>query len=202
MVSHRSGVSNDTWGSLWRGSPSWPRLLAAPQPTGAGDHSPSHLRPSPRRPELPTGRELPQAGHPPTHPTLPWAIPLDPSEAHVGRYPLNTLKGGSEGLVGVREGEERGGGGTADSHGPRVQAQALGLSNRQLQRVLSCWAQFSTTPSTAPGFQVAARWLRWPPCGLLSHSAVSSPHGKICPRPADVTPRRRQSWGAQEGRKG
>lgn len=107
MVSHRSGVSNDTWGSLWRGSPSWSRLLAAPQPTGAGDHSPSRLRPSPGCPELLTGRELPQAGHPPTHPTLPWAIPLDPSEAHVGRYPLNTPKGERQKKERIRKAGDR-----------------------------------------------------------------------------------------------
>lgn len=80
-------------------------------------------------------------------------------------------------------------------HCPRMQAQVLGLSNRQLQRGLSCWAQFSTISPMTQGFPVAE--------GGSGSLHVASPHTqkplilleeRICPggkppRPAVATPR-------------
>lgn len=60
--------------------------------------------------------------------------------------------------------------GAVQNHRPRFQVKSWGRSNRQAQRGLSCWAQFSTSP-VARGFQMAGGWpaaFPWPPLALSS----------------------------------
>lgn len=148
----------------------------------------------PKAPQAAQGQGAPSGWAPPTQLTLPWAVPLGPSKA------LNAPKEGEAGKRNKEHGKSgtesrtetcthrcstcrelnggSGGGGRKEEGGdsrcalPQSPGPSLGAQQQAaLNRVLSCWAQFSTIPAMAQGLQVtevAQVASLWPPLTFSS----------------------------------